>query len=117
MAKDDDQAGRQIGREMSWDRVRQHAEWHGIFPASWSRSGGPGVPPASSSSSQPSFRIGEFIPCSTGVLLMPVHDRQNCSAVDSELFTFLYFNYCKANSPVLCVRKERSHGASAYYRK
>jgi len=26
MAKDDDQAGRQIGREMSWDGVRQHAE-------------------------------------------------------------------------------------------
>ena len=26
MAKDDDQAGRQIGREVSWDGVRQYAE-------------------------------------------------------------------------------------------
>jgi len=47
--------------------------------------------------------------------------RFNCSAVDSELFTLdrqvLYFNYCEANCHVLCVRKERSHCASASYVK
>jgi hypothetical protein len=121
MAKNDDQAGRQIGREMSWGGVREHAEWHGFFPASRTRSGGSGFPPAANCPSQPSFRIGEFIPWSTGMLLMFVRDSLNCSTVDSELFTLdrqvLYFNYCEANCHVLCVRKERSHCASAYYIK
>lgn len=125
MAKDDDQAGRKIGREMCWDRVRQHAEWHGVFPDSRTRCGGPGIPPAANSSSQPSFRIGEFIPCPTGVLLMRVRDRQSdlfCSPQRTAHCSLLTANSCilitsEANSHVLCVRKERSHGASAYYVK